>query len=277
MEKQQREELKQQAEAHKKKTAELCKMIRQQHQEEIKLQPTTYKQKTKELYERIETLGTELKVKAEPIADEEEDDDEYEEDEEEDNESYEEEEKVPKAVAQPGQWQAMLKSTVAHQTAKAREWDRWNTKHGPQKPKEIEQEDGKPSEDTLGKLQTAMKHLAPGNRYSAPKGEEQEASAGIVRLSQSTKQEKDAILPGLAGKEEKQGKNFMLEQYFHSAVEDEQSLPTAQSETPLSCHSRGLQPQWRDQPEPTRMTAATPYVHRGMNNHFHGRWQGGDA
>ena len=100
----------------------------------------------------------------------------------------------------------MLKNTVAHQTAKARQWDRWNTKHGPQKPKEIEQEDGNPSEDTLGKLQTAVKHLAPGNRYSAPKGEEQEASAGIVRLSQSTKQEKDAILPQLAGKEEKQGK-----------------------------------------------------------------------
>ena len=55
-----------------------------------------YKQKTKELYERIETLGTEIKVKAEPIADEEEeDDDEYEENEEEDNESNEEEEKVP--------------------------------------------------------------------------------------------------------------------------------------------------------------------------------------
>ena len=110
MEKQQREELKQQAEAYKQKTAELCKTTRQQHQEEIKLQATTYKQKTKELYERIETLGTELKVKVEPITDE------YEEDEEEDNESYEEE-KVPKAVAQPGQWQAMLKNTVAHQTA----------------------------------------------------------------------------------------------------------------------------------------------------------------
>ena len=68
---------------------------------------------------------------------------------------------------------------------------------------------------------TAMKHLAPGNRYSAPKNEEQEASVGIVRLSQSTKQGKDAILPGLAGEEEKQGKYFMLEQYFHSAVEDE--------------------------------------------------------
>ena len=94
-------------------------------------------------------------MKAEPIADEEEeeeDDDEYEEDEEENDESYEGEEKVPKAVAQPDQWQAMLKNTVAHQTAKAKEWDRWNTKHGPQKPKEIEQEDGKPSEDTLGKL-----------------------------------------------------------------------------------------------------------------------------
>ena len=88
-------------------------------------------------------------------------------------------------------------TTVAHQTAKAKEWDRWNTKHGPQKPKEIEQEDGKPSEDTLGKLQTAMKHLAPGNRYSAPKDEEQEASAGTVRLPQSTKQGKDTILPGL--------------------------------------------------------------------------------
>ena len=89
-------------------------------------------------------------------------------------------------------------------------WDRWKTKHEPQKPKEIEQEDGKPSEDTLGrKLQTAMKHLAPGNRYSAPKDEEQEASAGIFRLSQSTKQGKDAILPGLAGEEEKQGKKFM--------------------------------------------------------------------
>ena len=86
-------------------------MIRQQHQEEIKLQATTYKQKTKELYERIETLGTQLKVKAEPIADEEEeDDDEYEEDEEEDDESYEGKEKVPKAVAQPDQWQAMLKT-----------------------------------------------------------------------------------------------------------------------------------------------------------------------
>ena len=84
----------------------------------------------------------------------------------------------------------------------------------------MEQEDGKPSEDTLGKLQTAMKHLAHGNRYSAPKDEKQKASAGIVRLSQSTKQGKDAILPGLAGEEEKQGKNFMLEQYFHSAVED---------------------------------------------------------
>ena len=48
-----------------------------------------------------------------------------------------------------------------------------------------------------------MKHLAPGNRYSAPKDEEQEASAGNVRLSQSTKQGKDAILPGLAGKERK--------------------------------------------------------------------------
>ena len=47
MEKQQREELKQQAEAHKKKTAELCKTIRQQHQEEIKLQATTYKQRQK--------------------------------------------------------------------------------------------------------------------------------------------------------------------------------------------------------------------------------------
>ena len=56
-----------------------------------------------------------------------------------------------------------------------------------------------------------MKHLAPGNRYSAPKDEEQEASAGNVMLSQSTKQGKDAILPGLAGKESKQGKNFMLE------------------------------------------------------------------
>ena len=111
MEKQQKEELKWQAEAHEKKTAELCKTIRHQHQEEIKLQATTYKQKTKELYERIETLGTELKVKAEPIADEEEeDDDEYEEDEEEDDESYEEEEKAPKAVAQPGQWHAMLKT-----------------------------------------------------------------------------------------------------------------------------------------------------------------------
>ena len=47
MEKQQRKEIKQQAEAHKKKTAELCKTIRQQHQEEIKLQATTYKQKTR--------------------------------------------------------------------------------------------------------------------------------------------------------------------------------------------------------------------------------------
>ena len=56
-------------------------------------------------------------------------------------------------------------------------------------------------------FKSAMKHLAPGNRYSAPKDEEQKASAGIVRLSQSTKQGKDAILPGLAGKEEKQGKN----------------------------------------------------------------------
>ena len=132
MERQQREEFKQQAKAHKKKTAELCKTIRQQHQEEIKLQATTCKQNTKELYERIETLGTELKVKVEPIADgEEEDDDEYKEDEEEDDESYgEEEEKVPEAVAQLGQWQAMLKNTVAHQTAKAKEWDRWNTKHG---------------------------------------------------------------------------------------------------------------------------------------------------
>ena len=148
----------------------------------------------------------------EPIADEEEeDDDEYKEDEEEDDESYEEEEKAPKAEAQSGQQQTILKNTVAHQTAKAKERDRWNTKHRPQKPKEIEQEDGKPSEDTLGELQTAMKHLAPGNRYSAPKDEEQEASAGIVRLSQSTKQGKDAILPGLAGKEEKQGENFMLE------------------------------------------------------------------
>ena len=209
----------------------------------------------------------------EPIADEEEeDDDEYKEDEEKDDECYEEE-KVPKAVAQLGQRQAMLKYTVAHQTAKAKEQDRWNTKHGPQKPKEIEQEDGKPSEDTLGKLQTVMKHLAPGNRYSAPKDEEQEASAGIVRLSQSTKQGKDAILPGLAGEEEKQGKNFMLERYFHSTVDDEQSLPTAPSETPLSCHSRRLQPQCRDPPEPTRMTAATPYAHRGMNNHSCGRWQ----
>ena len=99
MEKQQREELKQQAEAHKKKTADLCKTIRQQNQEEIKLQATTYKQKTKELDERIETLGTELKVKVEPIADKEEED-----------ESYEGEEKVPKAVAQPDQWQAMLKT-----------------------------------------------------------------------------------------------------------------------------------------------------------------------
>ena len=88
-----------------------------------------------------------------------------------------------------------------------------------------------------------MKHLTPGNRYSAPKDEEQKASAGIVRLSQSTKQGKDAILPGLTGEEEKQGKNFMLEQYFCSAVEDGQSLPAAPSETPLSCHSRGLQPQ----------------------------------
>ena len=51
MEKQQRGKLKQQAEAHKKKMAELCKTIRQQHQEEIKLQATTYKQKTKELYD----------------------------------------------------------------------------------------------------------------------------------------------------------------------------------------------------------------------------------
>ena len=155
MEKQQREKLKWQAEVHKKKTAELCKTIRQQHREEIKLQATTCKQKTKELIERIETLSTELKVKVEPIADEEEeveDDDKYKEDEEEDDESYEEEEKVPKAVAQPGQQQAMLKNTVAHQTAKAKEWDRWNTKHGPQKPKEIEQEDGKPSEDTLEKI-----------------------------------------------------------------------------------------------------------------------------
>ena len=61
----------------------------------------------------------------EPIADEEEEDDneyEYEEDEEKD-ESYEGE-KVPKAVAQPDQWQAMLKNTIAHQTAKAKEWDR---------------------------------------------------------------------------------------------------------------------------------------------------------
>ena len=48
-----------------------------------------------------------------------------------------------------------------------------------------------------------MKHLAPGNRYSAPKDEEQKASAGIVRLSQSSKQGRDAILPGLAGEEEK--------------------------------------------------------------------------
>ena len=52
-------------------------------------------------------------MKAEPIADEE-DDDEYEEDEEEDeeedDESYEGEEKVPKAVAQPDQQQAMLKT-----------------------------------------------------------------------------------------------------------------------------------------------------------------------
>ena len=30
-------------------------------------------------------------------------------------------------------------------------------KHGPQKPKEIEQEDGKPSEDTLGKLQIRLR------------------------------------------------------------------------------------------------------------------------
>ena len=56
-------------------------------------------------------------------------------------------------------------------------------------------------------------------------------------------------------------------------MEDEQSLPAAPSETPLSCHSRGLQLQWRDPPEPTRMTAATPYVHRGMNNCSRGRWQ----
>ena len=80
-------------------------------------------------------------MKVEPIADkeeEEEDDDECKEDEEENDESYEEEEKVPKAVAQLGQWQAMLKNTVAHQTAKAKERDRWNTKHGPQKPKERE-------------------------------------------------------------------------------------------------------------------------------------------
>ena len=56
-----------------------------------------------------------------------------------------------------------------------------------------------------------MKHQVPGNRYFVPKDEEQEAPVGIVRLSQSTKQGKDAIFPGLAGKEEKQGKNFMLE------------------------------------------------------------------
>ena len=53
-----------------------------------------------------------------------------------------------------------------------------------------------------------MKHLAPGNRYSAPKDEEQEASAQIVSLSQSTKHGKNAILPGLAGKEEKQRKKL---------------------------------------------------------------------
>ena len=149
-------------------------------------------------------------MKAEPIADEEEeddDDDEYEGDEEEDNESYEEEEKVPKAVAQPGQWQAMLKNAVAHQTTKAREWDRWNTKHGPKKPKEIEQEDGKPSEDTLGKLQTAMKHLAPRNRYSAPKGEEQETSAGIVRLSQSTNRRKMLSFQGWQAKRKNKEKS----------------------------------------------------------------------
>ena len=109
-------------------------------------------------------------MKAEPIVDEEEeDDDDYEEDEEE--EHYEEEEEVPQAVAQPGQQQAMLKNTVAQQTAQAKEWDRWNAKHRPQKLREMEQEDGKPSEDTLGKLQTAIKHLAPGNRYSAPNDE----------------------------------------------------------------------------------------------------------
>ena len=88
----------------------------------------------------------------EPIADEEEEDDAgYKEDEEEDDESYEKEDKLQKTVAQLGQWQAILKNTVAHQTAKAKEWDRWNTKHGSRKPKEIEQEDGKPSEDTLAK------------------------------------------------------------------------------------------------------------------------------
>ena len=58
----------------------------------------------------------------EPIADEEEedDDDEYKEDEEEDDESYEEEEKVPKAVAQLGQQQAMLKILLHSKLLKQR-------------------------------------------------------------------------------------------------------------------------------------------------------------
>ena len=56
----------------------------------------------------------------EPIADEEEeDDDEYKEDEEEDDESYEEE-KGPKAVAQLGQWQAMLKKHCSTKLLKQR-------------------------------------------------------------------------------------------------------------------------------------------------------------
>ena len=50
-------------------------------------------------------------------------------------------------------------------------------------------------------------------------------------------------------------------------MEDEQSIPASPSETPLSCHSRGLQPQCRDPPEPT------PYAPRGMNNCSRGRWQ----
>ena len=76
--------VKEQAEAHKKKTAELCKTTRQQHKEEIKQQAIVHKKKvkevyerkemhkkkTKKLYERIKLLSTEIEMKVEPIPDE---------------------------------------------------------------------------------------------------------------------------------------------------------------------------------------------------------------